>query len=83
MEPKFGNSSISKDLTRKKFLSGSLGLKLNNLGLILGMALKPKFYVSVAKGLKLSQKVLRANYYVCRSYTPPHPHPTPKVKKNV
>ena len=26
------------------------------------------FYTSVSKGLKLSQKVLRANCYVCRSY---------------
>ena len=57
---KFANSSISmrevmkpqvyKDLTARKtaFFEGSW-LKFNNLGLVLGMALK--FYTSVVKGL--------------------------------
>ena len=37
------------------------------MGLALGTNLK--FYISVAKGLKLSQKAFAANSYVCRCYT--------------
>ena len=62
MWPKSGNSSIClrevtttsfyKDLTTKTtFLKGDLDSKINNLGLALGINLK--FYISVAKGLKV------------------------------
>ena len=50
--PKFGNSSASKDLSRKNnFLKGCSCFKFNNLGLACGMALK--FYTNVAKGFEL------------------------------
>ena len=56
-----------KDLTRKTtFFERWSWLNFNNLGLALGTNLK--FYNSVAKELKLSQKVLGANSYVCRNY---------------
>ena len=63
MWQKFGNSSFSmreviiilnfnKDLTRKTaFSEGWSWFEFNNLGLALGMNLK--FYINVAKGLKL------------------------------
>ena len=48
MWPKFGNSSISM---REVVIIMIWPVKFNNLGLVLGMALK--FYTSVAEGLKL------------------------------
>ena len=56
-----------KNLTRKTaFFEGWSWSKFNNLVLALGTNLK--FYAGVAKGLKLSQRVLEANVYICRSY---------------
>ena len=54
---------FNEDLTRKT----TSWFKLNNLGLVLGTNLK--FYTSVAKRVQTkSQKLLGANYHVCRSY---------------
>ena len=72
MSPKFGNSSTSMSTSivtsilqgfdqKNDFSCGWSWLKLNNLELALGIALK--FYTSVAKGLEL----IRINCYVCRS----------------
>ena len=66
--PKFGNSCISlREVIitsvllgfelKNTFFKGGPWFKLNNLRLILGIALK--FYISVAKGLKLKVK----NFY--------------------
>ena len=75
---KFGNSiicireviitSILKGFDQKnRFFDRWSRFKFNNLGLALGTNLK--FYTSLSKGLKLkNQKVLGANFYVCRSY---------------
>ena len=64
MWPKFGISSLSmkevkpqfyKDVTRKAhFFEGWSWFTFNYLGVALGMALK--FYISMAKGLKLKVK---------------------------
>ena len=51
---------------KNNFFDECCWFKFNNLGLALSMTLT--FYTSLSKGLKLSQKVLRANCYVCRSY---------------
>ena len=56
-----------KDLTRKTaFFEKWSWFKFNNLGLALGPNLQ--FNASVAKRLKLRQKVFGANSYVCISY---------------
>ena len=61
-------TSILKGFDQKnRFFDRWSRFKFNNLGLALGTNLK--FYTSLSKGLKLkNQKVLGANFYVCRSY---------------
>ena len=66
MWPKFGNSGFSMREVNDLNFEGWSWFKFNNLGLAQGMA--SKFYTSVAKGLKLKDKVLGANASVCRSY---------------
>ena len=63
---KFGNSGFSMREVNNLNFEGWSSFKFNNLGLAQGVALK--FYTSVAKGLKLKDKVLGANSSVCRSY---------------
>ena len=81
-------TSILQGFDKKnRFFVGWSWFKFNNLGLALVTNLK--FYTSLAKGLKQSQKVFWANSYVCRSYSgktgrgaflPPFPPPpTPLI----
>ena len=73
MWPKFRSSSISmrevnitkilKELNQKKpFFEGCSWFKFNNLGLVLGMTKCGK------RGKTKRQKMLGANFYVCRNF---------------
>ena len=74
--PKSGDSSISmreiittsvlKGFDKKKYFKGCSWFKCIIVRLVPDMTFK--FYTSVAKGLKLSQKFSRTNCRVCRSY---------------
>ena len=75
MWPKFGNSGISvreviitsKNLSRKTTIfEGWSWFKFNNFGLVLGKDLK--FYKRGKRVETKRQKVLVANFYVCRRY---------------
>ena len=58
---KLSQPQFYKDLTRKKhFFEGWCWFKFSNLGQALGTNLK--FPISIAYGLKLSQKVLGSSY---------------------
>ena len=65
-ERNYHNLSFKRIWQKKNYFKGCCWFKCINVRLVPDMTFK--FYTSVAKGLKLSQKFSRTNCRVCRSY---------------